>query len=441
MKRILMLTAVWAGILSMACGSQNQDNPEPVETKGGQLRVMVDAEGAADVRGATLDIYHCNERDLVFTKTGPLEMWTRHSLIPSYVGAEDHLFLEHDLNAPSGCYDVEVTLLDEHEEPSAYCSVALGKSISIAPDETAEVLLYSLCSSESDQGTSMEGPVVEMVRFYPTAHLSCDENVKVCATVKNNGHDVELEWAHLSGKPLLASPEMHPMSVEGERNIQCATWSPYYQGETIGEVTARPASQAPGKDKDHSVVFSLYMECPDRKKVADPQPPERDHKTKKYPGDPKYPKDPKPPKDEGELEVIAALNHPPHLIDFEHHPNKFVGCPAQVTLCATAIDPDGDPMEFYWEKISGLSLKSGPVVVSETETDGAVTQCVEIVFQKVPTDYQFKVTVFDLFFQNGEEIRAEDWFLDNGYGVVKSRAELTVPVYVMCDKEEKKGGY
>lgn len=433
MKRILMVAVVWAGLFGMACGVQNVDEEDPVVAKDAMLRVMLDAQASSQVAGVYLGVYPCDGEDALYSHQAELADWNQHSMMPSYISGPDHLFLEHRMEVQAGCYDVEASLLGDDGMPLAQCSVALGKNIDVGADEVAEVILFSHCRDQFNYVPRDEHPLVEMIRFFPSPLLTCEESALVCATVNSGGKEVQLSWNQVGGKPLLQAPTIDEMSVDGDRVVQCARWSPYYKGETIVEVTASTQSKAAGD----SAFFSLYMECPGRKDVVSPLPPSGDHKSKKYPRKPKDPKDDKD-KGEGELEVIVALNHPPRFVDMDYNPAKFVGCPPQVTLCATATDDDGDPLSFEWEQVGGPPVLVGPTVSSFSEEEGTATECVDYVFEKSQQEYAFKITVFDLFHDGQELITAEEWFEQNGYGHVESRAELTVPVYVSCDKEAKK---
>jgi hypothetical protein len=141
----------------------------------------------------------------------------------------------------------------------------------------------------------------------------------------------------------------------------------------------------------------------------------------------------------GALDVIAALNHPPVLKQLKYHPSKFLQCPAEVILCATASDPDDDPIEFEWKQVYGPAPMYGPVVTTRSEYGGKITECVKIAFEDLSANYGFKVNVYDMFHDSQAGlVRAEKWFELNGYGEVDSRASLKFPVYVSCDDDDHK---
>jgi len=139
----------------------------------------------------------------------------------------------------------------------------------------------------------------------------------------------------------------------------------------------------------------------------------------------------------GAIDVVAALNHPPKIKSLEYDPSKFLSCPdAQVKLCATAYDPDKDPMTFEWEQIKGPDVWKGPKVVYSKQKKGVRTECVTYKLEDLDADYKFKVTVYDQFHSKKGLITAEEWFYKNGYGKVESRASLKFPLYVACDKRD-----
>ncbi len=148
----------------------------------------------------------------------------------------------------------------------------------------------------------------------------------------------------------------------------------------------------------------------------------------------------------GLLDVIAALNHPPTLVDFEIIPNKFVECPKKgkyvpVKVCARATDPEGDPMVMKWDQLKGPAVKDFKVKHSVQVKD-TLTECVTAKLRAVKEgekQHQFKVTVYDQFHnKHSELITAEQWYKDNSFGKVKSRVTQKFPIYVSCVEKPKK---
>jgi hypothetical protein len=135
----------------------------------------------------------------------------------------------------------------------------------------------------------------------------------------------------------------------------------------------------------------------------------------------------------GAIDVISGLNRPPGLTAVAFQRSKFVyQCQDQV-VCATAKDPDEDPIRFSWAKASGPTLYDGPRVISTTTNpDGSVTQCVRAVAE-VPERYELTVTVRDLLHgPGGALISFEEYF--NSLGSTQtSRDALTFPFYAASD--------
>lgn len=159
----------------------------------------------------------------------------------------------------------------------------------------------------------------------------------------------------------------------------------------------------------------------------------------------------------GALDVIAALNHPPKLIDFEIYPNKFVQCPddpkekVEVKFCVRAKDKDRDPIKFVW-KYLGLDEDKVTQLVPEhhsLQVGKIKTECVKFKIPQPKADgqtYKFKVIAFDQFVKKfdiyGDPvlITAEEWYQqsDQYQANTKSRASLKFPVHLSCEKEPKK---
>lgn len=267
MKKVL----VWMAVVSIlglmaACGTGGDDDTDQIAERNAALRVMVDIERSADVTAAEMSIVSCDGSREVESRQATIDQWVHEVMTPSYVDAQEHLFFEHYVDVPAGCYDVEVAPLNSAGQPSETCSRAVGKQIDVRPEHTAEVLLFSRCDGVE------EGPTIEMLEFDPTAFVGCEATVNVCATVQYVG-DAKVSWAHHGGMPLPELPGVHETTVEkdGQRKVHCARWSPHYHGETVGRTTATPkwAESIDGGEEvlfadKHQVLFSLYAECPDR---------------------------------------------------------------------------------------------------------------------------------------------------------------------------------
>lgn len=118
--------------------------------------------------------------------------------------------------------------------------------------------------------------------------------------------------------------------------------------------------------------------------------------------------------DPGALDTVAAVNHPPVLLDVSYPGSKFVETCEVEKICATAQDPENDPLEFVWTATGGPAVVGPTVVNVTTNADGSTTQCVSYIAQeagKVP----LTVTVYDVLHTGTGFQRIEDWLQAAGY--------------------------
>ncbi len=118
--------------------------------------------------------------------------------------------------------------------------------------------------------------------------------------------------------------------------------------------------------------------------------------------------------DPGAIDTVAAVNHPPVLLDVSYPGSKFVESCELQTICATAQDPESDPLEFEWIVTSGPAVVGPSVVSQEKNADGSVTQCVSYIAQAAGK-VELTVNVYDLLHTGTEFQRIEDWLSDAGY--------------------------
>jgi hypothetical protein len=130
----------------------------------------------------------------------------------------------------------------------------------------------------------------------------------------------------------------------------------------------------------------------------------------------------------GAIDSVVALNRPPTLLNLTFTPSKFIASGQKTTVCATATDPNGDPLEFQWDQIGGSLC--GADVVSDSKLAGSTTECVDIEPMEAG-DYLFDVRIYDLLHNedNNKLIRFETWLSEHGYPNT-SHASLRFPVYV-----------
>lgn len=129
------------------------------------------------------------------------------------------------------------------------------------------------------------------------------------------------------------------------------------------------------------------------------------------------------------VDVVASLNHPPEVtIKTE----KFMCAGSGVRVCATASDPDDDPLRFKWVgKDNGCFLPIPTTRPRYDKSTGEWTQCVLIPSHRAETK-NYKVVVKDLAWDDKHHKRVpieklleeqENYHPDHYFDPDKSRAE------------------
>jgi len=132
-------------------------------------------------------------------------------------------------------------------------------------------------------------------------------------------------------------------------------------------------------------------------------------------------------KDKGAIDVVSALNHPPQITALEFKVSKFVPQCGVQTVCATATDPDGDPLTFGWITNDALPM-AGPRLLPVDVNKSGTTQCIELIPQAIGK-YELKVRAYDqVRAADGSLQRVEDWLEAQGYPG-QSHSELSFPIY------------
>lgn len=138
----------------------------------------------------------------------------------------------------------------------------------------------------------------------------------------------------------------------------------------------------------------------------------------------------------GGLDVIGTLNRPPEVTAVEFKDSKFLDSCEQNQVCVTAIDPDGDPMEFVWDAIDHAegpgylgAIRFGSETVND---DGSVTVCADLTTGPIG-DYGFNATIYDTAWSDGEEVRIEQLLEEQEGFPIESRDTIDFPVYAQVD--------
>ncbi len=135
------------------------------------------------------------------------------------------------------------------------------------------------------------------------------------------------------------------------------------------------------------------------------------------------------------LDVMASLNHPPEAT---LQIQKFMCAGAGVHVCATAYDPDGDPLRFEWKGTTpGCFIAIPDGEPHRDRRTGKVTQCVTIP-SDIAKNREYKVVVKDLAWDKKrcklepiEELLPKEYA--KNFDASKSRATLYFPVHQLGD--------
>jgi hypothetical protein len=129
----------------------------------------------------------------------------------------------------------------------------------------------------------------------------------------------------------------------------------------------------------------------------------------------------------GALDTVVALNRPPTLEQVNYIPSKFISVGDTGTICVTANDPNGDPVEFAWENVGPVCDQ--PRVVANDQGGNSTTQCVAL-NATMAGSFMFEVKIYDLLHaEGGTLIRFEQWLREAGYPN-DSHDSLRLPLYV-----------
>lgn len=117
----------------------------------------------------------------------------------------------------------------------------------------------------------------------------------------------------------------------------------------------------------------------------------------------------------GLVDAVLAFNHPPRSSELVYVDGRFVPTCQPMRVCATASDPDGDPVELVWTASAESNTHfTAPVLLSSAPAAGdGIEQCVSIVPQE-PGRFQFMVTAYDQAMFGGSLVRIESLLAEAG---------------------------
>lgn len=131
----------------------------------------------------------------------------------------------------------------------------------------------------------------------------------------------------------------------------------------------------------------------------------------------------------GGLDVIGAVNHPPHLDAVRYEPSKFT-CEGETTICVVASDPDNDPLEIAWSVVSG----AGEVTSVETQsTEAGLESCATFALSE-PGEYGVSVVVRDLGYDQEGQLVPIEHLLELQGNPAPSRDEALLPIHAMSEE-------
>jgi hypothetical protein len=141
------------------------------------------------------------------------------------------------------------------------------------------------------------------------------------------------------------------------------------------------------------------------------------------------------------LDVIASLNHPPEVkLDVE----KFMCAGAGVRVCATAWDPNDDPLRFYWEgEENGCFIPVPDGRPTYDKKTGKTRHCVTIP-SRVAESKKYKVTVKDLGWDGRHKKPIEQLLPEQdgqGFDASRSRASLIFKTHALGECIEQPAAF
>lgn len=131
------------------------------------------------------------------------------------------------------------------------------------------------------------------------------------------------------------------------------------------------------------------------------------------------------------LDVMGSLNHPPEI---SVEVDKFMCAGAGVVACATAFDPDGDPVEFEWEGLDDACY-SPQIISRDYAENGEFTECV-VIPSRYAESLSYKVTVRDLAWEDWCMVPIEDILPDQSgvdFDAQYSQASLYFDTHALDD--------
>ena len=161
----------------------------------------------------------CDEGETVepfrYDHSGRLEDLTFPAdLVPDqpYHDDSEHMFADHYVVLPAGCYTVKATPMFEGQ-PSSVCSEATATGVRVQDGRTTEVTLISQCEGAERGGldtaaTLNRPPTIEAVVYEPSKFVALCQASEICVTASDPDNDpLEFEFSRTGG-PMVDQPVM-----------------------------------------------------------------------------------------------------------------------------------------------------------------------------------------------------------------------------------------
>lgn len=132
----------------------------------------------------------------------------------------------------------------------------------------------------------------------------------------------------------------------------------------------------------------------------------------------------------GGIEVAGDVNHAPTVADVMIDEIGGGHTCDTIEVCATARDPDGDPMTMHWQVNAEKGRPLHLPAPRRTERRGRLTECVELTPGK--GQWQFEVSVRDQVEDGGRFVTFEDAYVARHGLVADSRDTVSFDVDADC---------
>lgn len=263
-----ILSAVTLGTIT--CGQDNANHGgTPIDQIDGQtgLQLTTDILSTTDVVGFEVQIVSCvgvstyQQRATIALKDMVAPAGTKFPTT-GLNAQSGHLFADHFLTLPPGCYNVTVRPLSNISQPypsSTQCRTAAANNVVVAPNKTTEVLLLSQCDgtiSVGGLGTVAginHAPEIRWAAYLPSKFVCEESTVDLCVGAYDPDND-PMEFSFGSSLSFDVLP------------IQQVTLPVHDAGETVRCWRLRTAV---GQAGDQTWVLKLYDLMVDGSRIED----------------------------------------------------------------------------------------------------------------------------------------------------------------------------